>query len=129
MKKSIEELQCGYLDVYLIHWPSPNENHVNAYKVLQQFVGESGPIRELGMSNYTIRDYEVLSSDAGVSVKPSVVQFEVNPLMYRKQTIDYFQAKGVKVQAYRSFLSGGKKDLNADTPEVVQEVAKNYAGK
>ncbi len=126
--RSIEQLQSGYLDVYLIHWPSPNENHVKAYKALQDHAGASKLVRELGMSNYTVRDYETLLA-AGVDVKPSVVQFEVNPYMYRKKTIDYFQAQGVKVQAYRSFLSGGKMDLNKDTPDVVQEVAKNYPNK
>ena len=40
-------------------------------------------------------------------------QIEVNPFLYRKQTIDFFQAQGVTIQAYRSLFAGqGKKALD-----------------
>ena len=45
--------------------------------------------------------------------RAQINQIEVNPFLYRKQTIDFFQAQGVTIQAYRSLFAGqGKKALD-----------------
>ena len=47
--------------MYLIHWPVPGK-HVQCYNVLEELQAE-GKIRSLGVSNYTIEDYEVRRED------------------------------------------------------------------
>jgi len=95
-------LQTDYLDLYLIHWPVPGK-HIEAYKVLEQLKKE-GKVRSIGLSNYTIEDYEELKPH--VTIKPTINQIEVNPFLYRKKTIDYFQKEGVVIQAYRALRQG-----------------------
>ena len=56
-------------------------------------------------SNYTIADYEELEK-AGISVKPVCNQIEVNPGLYRKDTIDYFMNKDIIVAAYKPLRAG-----------------------
>ena len=107
--KSLADLQTDYLDLYLVHWPVPGK-HVLAYKHLEELRAE-GKIRSIGVSNYTIEDYQELMEHA--TVPPAINQIEVNPFLYRKKTIDFFQAQGVAIQAYRSLFAGqGKKALS-----------------
>ena len=81
-----------------------------AYKHLEELRAE-GKIRSIGVSNYTIEDYQELMEHA--TVPPAINQIEVNPFLYRKKTIDFFQAQGVAIQAYRSLFAGqGKKALS-----------------
>lgn len=67
--------------------------------------------KALGISNYTPSDYEELVSQ--VAVPPSVNTFEVNPMLFRKEWIGYFQGKGVVVQGYKPLQRGGA-TLSAD---------------
>ena len=138
LKKSISDLKCGYLDLYLVHWPTPGK-HIAAYKELEKYVttNESNPklIKHLGISNYTIQDYEELKA-SGLKIKPYANQFEINPFLYRKRTIEYFQNEGIKLQGYRIFLVGGKTnilnenvDADASKDDILLAIAKKYPGK
>ena len=101
--RSLSDLGTDYLDLYLIHWPVPNK-HVDAYKMLVELQRE-GKIRSVGVSNYTIEDFKELQA-AGVEVVPAVNQIEVNPWLYRRNTVAFFQKHGVLIQAYRALRQG-----------------------
>jgi len=100
---SIEELGLGAVDVLMVHWPVPG-THVACYQALEALVKE-GKTKALGLSNYTPEDYEELMKVA--TVPPAVNTFEVNPLLFRKEWIEYFQSKGVVLQAYKPLQRGG----------------------
>jgi len=100
---TLTNLQTDYLDLYLIHWPVPI-HHIAAYKVLEQLHAE-GKIRNIGISNYSIEDYKELLN-SGITIKPTVNQIEINPFLYRKNTIQYFKNEGVVLQSYRSLCNG-----------------------
>eukprot|EP00286_Rhodomonas_abbreviata_P014536 CAMPEP_0181327578 /NCGR_PEP_ID=MMETSP1101-20121128/22185_1 /TAXON_ID=46948 /ORGANISM="Rhodomonas abbreviata, Strain Caron Lab Isolate" /LENGTH=324 /DNA_ID=CAMNT_0023436265 /DNA_START=148 /DNA_END=1122 /DNA_ORIENTATION=- len=119
VEKTLRDLQTDYLDLYLVHWPVPGGKHVDAYKVLEEMKAE-GKIRSLGVSNYAIEDYEELQD--ACSVPPAINQIEVNPFLYRRNTIEYFQKKGVQIQAYRALRDGKA----FDHPLVVQ-IATKYS--
>ena len=104
---ALADLGTTYLDLYLIHWPVPGK-HVDAYKTLEQLRLE-GKIRNIGISNYVVEDYEELLN-SGISFKPVVNQIEINPFLYRKNTIEYFQREGVVLQSYRSLRDGKAMD-------------------
>ena len=50
-EKSLRNLRCGYLDLYLVHWPVPG-HHITTYKTLEKLV-DKGKVRSIGLSNYT----------------------------------------------------------------------------
>jgi len=106
IEKTLKDLQTDYLDGYLVHWPVP-EKHIEAYKVMEEYQ-QKGILRTIGISNYTIEDYEELKRH--MSFKPTVNQIEVNPFLYRKTTIDYFHIEGVRIEAYRALRNGKQHD-------------------
>lgn len=116
---SIEELDLGAVDLVMVHWPMP-EKHVAAYLALEDLV-KKGKAKGLGISNYSPADYEELMKVA--SIQPLVNTFENNPLLYRKEWCDYFQKKGVVVQAYKPLQRGGPV-LDSPTVKGIAEKAK-----
>ena len=102
VEKTLRELRTDYLDLYCVHWPVPGK-HVAAYRALERLHDE-GVIRSLGLSNYAIEDYEELA--AACNVQPQVNQIEVNPFLYRRETLAFFAAEGVAIQSYRTLRDG-----------------------
>ena len=99
--RSLDNLQCGYLDLVLVHWPHPG--HQETYAALEDLQRE-GLVRSVGVSNYTPEDYAQLKET--MRVRPAVNQIEVNPLLYRPDCIAYFQGEGILVQAYKPLRRG-----------------------
>jgi len=100
---SIDELGLGPVDLVMVHWPMPGR-HVDAYVGLEELV-RSGKAKALGISNYSPNDYEELMKSA--AVQPQVNTFENNPMLYRKEWVDYFQKKGLAVMAYKPLQRSG----------------------
>lgn len=66
------------------------------------------------------QDYEDLLR-SGISVQPVVNQIEVSPLMYRPDTIEYFQRRGIVIAASKALNRGGALQL-----ETVCKLADKY---
>ena len=103
LAKTLADLGTDYIDLYLIHWPVPGK-HVEAYKTLEKLAVE-GKIKGIGVSNYAGEDYVELK-EAGVTNLPLVNQIEINPFLYRQNTISKFDKEGVVLQSYRSLRDG-----------------------
>merc|ERR1711941_212621 len=52
-------------------------------------------------------------------------QIEVNPLLFRKQTLDYLKKEGVHVQAYRGLMQGPKAWAHPLIQQVCKETGKS----
>jgi len=67
-------------------------------------------VKAVGLSNYTVEDYRKLEST--LRIAPVVNQIEVNPLLFRKDCVEFFQQAGMVVQAYKPLRRGAA--LNAE---------------
>lgn len=102
--RSFEELGLDYVDLYLIHWPVPRLR-LESWKALRE-IRDSGRVRSIGVSNYTIRHLKELEDRLGDV--PSVNQVEFSPFLYQRRLLEYCEQKGIVLQAY-SPLTRGKR--------------------
>ena len=116
-EQSLSDLGIGYFDLFLVHWPLPGI-FTETYRALEDLHKE-GKVKSLGLSNFTMEDYEVLSKT--MTIAPVCNQIEVNPLLYRKETIDFYQQKNIVVVAYKPL--GASKVLKNVT---ILEIAAKY---
>mmetsp|Transcript_27046 Transcript_27046/g.57973 ORF Transcript_27046/g.57973 Transcript_27046/m.57973 type:complete len:292 (-) Transcript_27046:64-939(-) len=118
--QSIEALDFGgYIDLFLIHWPVPG-CFVDTYKEMEVLHNE-GKLRHLGLSNFSIAEYEeLMSKENNISVPPAVNQFEVSPFMYRPRDVFYFQERGVLVSSSKSLHRAGECFDNQSLKEISQ---------
>jgi glycerol 2-dehydrogenase (NADP+) len=72
-----------YVDLYLVHWPSstdpadlkkhlPDWNFVKTWQEMQKLVG-TGKVRNIGVSNFGIRNLEILLNDPSTKVSNPIL--------------------------------------------------------
>jgi methylglyoxal/glyoxal reductase len=108
-----------WFDVLYLHWPVPGQ-FVEAYHELEALHNE-GQIRGIGLSNFNIEEYEELVS-SGITVPPVVNQFEVSPVMYRPDLVNYFQENKIAVAASKAISRASAFDI-----QPIKELAHKYA--
>ena len=80
---STRKLGVEYLDLYLIHWPNPDQDrYVDAWRGLCRLLDE-GLVRAIGVSNFKPAHLERLLEATGVA--PDVNQIELNPYLARTE--------------------------------------------
>ncbi|XP_045461944.1 glyoxal reductase-like isoform X2 [Harmonia axyridis] len=130
VQESLKKLDCGYLDLYLIHWPGAGRLPVNSqennklrsksWESLAKAV-KAGLVKDIGVSNYTVKHLnELLMNDYGV--KPSVNQVEWHPKFHQPELLNLCRQEGILLQAYSSLGGTGNSNLIRD-PTVVQIAA------
>lgn len=132
-EKSIADLQCGYLDTYLVHWPFPNfhppgcsvesrspdakpylhENFVRTWRQMERLV-DSGRVRHIGASNVTIPKLKLILRDA--RIKPAVNEMELHPHFQQPELFDFVRANGIQPIGYCPLGSPNRPERDR-TPE------------
>eukprot|EP00884_Botryococcus_braunii_P023108 jgi/Botrbrau1/9481/Bobra.0252s0099.1 len=115
--KSIADLGCGYLDLYLVHWPVawlPGTEEPDTgvklqetWQAMEELVRD-GLVKAIGVSNFNLSQVEDLLSWS--KIKPVVNQVELHPLLAQRKLVGSCLRKGVQCVAY-SGLGHGKLDL------------------
>ncbi|MCD6359822.1 MAG: aldo/keto reductase [Armatimonadetes bacterium] len=102
-ERNLRELRTDYLDLYLLHWPNPQIPMSETLGALAELV-ERGMARSVGVSNFTrARLAEALE----ISPVPlSNNQFELHPLLYQRELVDFCHERGVAVTAYCPIARG-----------------------
>ena len=105
-ERSIEKLQCGYLDLLLIHRPSPCA-HPEEIAAAFDDLHRRGLVRHFGVSNYSAQKFSMLQSWLD---QPLVTnQIEISPLQpapFDDGSLDYLLEKRLRPMAW-SPLGGG----------------------
>lgn len=104
--ESLGRLDCGYVDLYLIHWPLPMEGKfTQAWKALEKLYGD-GRVRAIGVSNFKPHHLDVLL--AAAETVPAVNQIELHPLLQQNDTRAYCAERGIAVESYSPLMQGGE---------------------
>ena len=116
--RQIGLLKTDYVDMYMIHWPTPFDWRSD--EVWRAFVRlrEEGRVRTLGVCNFLPEHLEKLHQETGEY--PTVDQIELHPTWQQREVVEFCKAHGIAVEAYSPMARGA--DLNAGDG-VIQRIA------
>lgn len=110
IESSLKKLQSDYIDLVLIHWPSPQRFRENwktrnkeVYRALEELV-QQNKIHSIGISNFMVHHVEALLESA--TITPVINQIECHPYNVDKKTIDFCATHGIETQCYSPLGQG-----------------------
>lgn len=107
--RQLDLLQLDYVDMYMLHWPTPFDwRSSETWKAFQEFRAE-GRVRTLGVCNFLSEHLARLHEETGEY--PAVNQIELHPTWQQREVVEYCKAHGIAVEAYSPMARGA--DLNA----------------
>jgi len=133
LKRSLKSLDCGYIDLWLMHWPAPMTADEKADKSIdwrdtwkemeRVYNANRSTVKAIGVSNFSLSWLKELLSFS--TITPAANQIELHPWCMQQELVDFCASKGIVVEAY-SPLGSGHDDLLKDP--VVLEIQKKHAG-
>lgn len=104
LQESLDRLGVDTLDLYLIHWPAPNNGqYVSAWEQLLE-ARDAGLIRQAGVSNFTPVLLDELIAATGQT--PAINQIQVNPALQQPGVRAYHQEHGIVTEAWSPIAQG-----------------------
>ena len=119
VKESLSKLQLDYVDLLLIHWPSPENG-----ESMEEYLGELlkvktlGLTKEIGISNFTVAQVEQAVGILGEGII-ATNQVEVHPYLTNDKVRAVCDKHGIVVTGYMPFAVG--KVLKDDTIVAIAE--------
>ena len=94
---SLERLGLDYIDLFLVHWPNPDQGrYVEAFEGLVK-LQEAGLVRAIGTSNFKPAHLQQLF-DRGLC--PQVNQIHLDPWHARSDHIEVHEARGIVTESW-----------------------------
>ena len=95
---SMQRLGIEILDLYLIHWPVPQQDaYVDAWRAMLDLQRE-GRVRSVGVCNFQVPHLERLLEETGVL--PSVNQIELSPYLQQRELRAFHAEHGIVTEAW-----------------------------
>ncbi|MEP6843978.1 MAG: aldo/keto reductase [Pseudolysinimonas sp.] len=95
---SLEKLQLGSVNLYLIHWPVPSRDlFIESWKALEQ-IHADGKSTSIGVSNFRIPDLDRLLAET--DTVPVLNQIELHPLFTQLPLREYGAAHGMLTESW-----------------------------
>ncbi|PHM39961.1 2,5-didehydrogluconate reductase A [Xenorhabdus mauleonii] len=115
LQESLDRLQLDYVDLYLIQWPVPEQDHyVEAWKQLIE-LKEAGLSRSIGVCNFHIEHLQKLITETGVT--PAINQIELHPLLQQRQLHSWNATHHITTESWSPLSRGGKGVFNSSLVE------------
>lgn len=110
---TIETLDIGYVDLFLVHWPLPTVgDFVETWQAMEE-IYRSGRARAIGVSNFQTHHLNRLAAEC--TVVPAVNQIEVHPYLTNETVRAYGAEHGIATEAWSPIAQG----LVLDDPTIV----------
>lgn len=121
LKASLEKLRTDYVDLTLIHWPSPNDDvPVEEYMQALLEAKKAGLTRQIGISNFTIPLMEKAIAAVGAE-NIATNQIELSPYLQNRKVVEWAKQHGISVTSYMTLAYG-----KALKDEVIARIAAKH---
>lgn len=116
VEESLQRLGLDYVDLFMVHWPWPqNGTFISAYEALLQ-QREAGAIRSVGVANFYEETLDELIAATGVA--PAINQVELHTGFTQPELREYHAKHAILTEAWAPL---GRGEI-LDGP-VIQEIA------
>src|SRR6056297_134589 len=123
-EKSLENLQTDYLDLFLLHRPSPLMQVADIAEAVQQ-LQKQGKIRAFGVSNFTPAQMRYLSTELDIfanQIECSLTHWD--PM--ENGTLFFHQQQGIQTQAWSPLGSALSLESSNPLAETLDLLAEKY---
>ena len=101
LDRSLSRLDCGHIDLMLLH--QPFNDIYGAWRALEEYQAV-GKIRAIGVSNFTAD--RVIALGIFNRVMPAADQIEINPFHQQAAQVETLRAEGIVPEAWGPFAEG-----------------------
>lgn len=135
-RRTLEDLQLDYLDLYLVHWPFPNahakgvsvdsrdphaepyihEHFMQTWRAMEKLV-DDGLVRNIGTSNMTRPKMELLLRDC--RIRPAVNEMELHPHFQQPALYEYMVSEGIQPIGFCPIGSPNRPDRDKTPDDTV----------
>jgi diketogulonate reductase-like aldo/keto reductase len=103
-ERSVQALGIDVVDLYLIHWPEPEQDRfVDSWRAMIE-LREAGRIRSIGVSNFSPEQIDRLERETGVL--PVVNQVELHVGLDQADLRAYHRERGIVTESYSPLKHG-----------------------
>lgn len=121
LKESLQKLRTDYVDLTLVHWPSPNDAiAVEEFMSALLEAKKQGLTRQIGISNFTIPLMERAIAAVGAE-NIATNQIELSPYLQNRKVVDWATEHGIHITSYMTLAYG-----KALKDEVIGRIASKH---
>ncbi|WP_405498682.1 aldo/keto reductase [Nocardia sp. NBC_00511] len=103
--ESLERLGTDFVDLYLIHWPTPAlDRYLDTYRAFEKIYAD-GRAKAIGVSNFTPETLRRLVAES--DIVPVLNQIELHPYFSQREMRELATSLGVAVEAWSPLGQGG----------------------
>ncbi|ASK61434.1 aldo/keto reductase [Virgibacillus phasianinus] len=118
--ESMDKLGLDYVDLYLIHWPTPEfDDYVETYKAMEKLY-KDGRAKAIGVCNFNIEHLQRLLDECEVT--PVINQVECHPYLQQTKLQEFCRKNDIYLEAWSPLMQGGEVLKN----DVIKQIAGKY---
>lgn len=121
LQQSLSKLRTEYVDLTLIHWPSPGAA-VPVKESMQALMAakEAGLTRQIGISNFPIALMKEAIAAVGIE-NIATNQIELHPFLQNREVVEFAKQQGLHITSYMTLAYG-----EALRDETIQSIARKH---
>lgn len=102
-QRTLEALDIGALDLFLMHWPMPGGGYVDTWRAMERMY-EGASLRSIGVSNF--KEHHLNRLFAETTVVPATNQIEIHPYLAQDDLRAFHRQHGITTEAWSPIAQG-----------------------
>ncbi|CAJ0683144.1 aldo/keto reductase [Ralstonia holmesii] len=103
LEQSLAKLKLDYVDLYLVHWPSPHMDMAATMEAMMA-LRDSGRVRAIGVCNFNLPMLKTAIDTIGAPL--ACVQVEYHPFLDQSALLAYLGSNGIPLTAHAPLAQG-----------------------